>query len=150
MLHVHGSFPDSSSRAKWYKETHLPPIQCIYLCKNHDYIYTLISHFTIWCSPLSFVSTSKQSNTNKQTKPQNKFSSFSSLSCLVPELHILVSENVGIGESKHQKDAIRYWQQSTSLFILFKLICFPLSHPHRRILVSSFSCSPKSTKTLLV
>lgn len=124
MLHVHDSFPDSSSRVKRHRET-LPPIQYIYLSvKNmttytHWYLILLsdIFHYALY---------SPQNKAKQPTSP--KFSSFLSLSCLFPELHIVVSENTGVDESKHQKDALHYWQQGTSHFILFKLMSPTLTH----------------------
>lgn len=85
---------------------------------------------------------------NKQNKQKPKFSSFSSFNCLVPQLHILVSEN----RQRWIKTSERcnpLLIAKPSLFILLKLTCFTQAYPQRRILVSSPSCSLKLDKTLL-
>lgn len=84
----------------------------------------------------------------KQNNQKSKFSSFSSFNCLLPELHILVSENRQRW-IKTSEGCNPLLTAKPSLFILLKLTCFTQSYPGWRILVSNPSCSLKSAKILL-
>lgn len=110
---------------------------CLPLYKNHGYIHTFLSHITIQCSPVSFVSTSKQDQTN-------------SLVSHHPWTAFPWAAYSGIRKHRHgwnhASKGCYSWLAAKHKPLFIQVDVFPLYYPHDRSLVSSLPCSLNPNK----